>query len=392
MDSNYSRFQNNPGVIFIGAAGFDAFTATGERVMNYIYDRNWGCRIMDEHTIRGLRTLVMENELLRISILLDKGTDIYEFLYKPHDVDFMWRGPQQLRNPATFVPTGPRENGFFQDYYHGGWQEIFPNGGVHLEYKGAELGQHGEVSIMPWNCRIETDREDEVAAKMWTRTVRTPFYIEKTLRLRTGSPTLFIEERIVNEGCEEMDCMWGHHPTFGYPFLDASCRIDIPATRVEVQSPLFCESSMLPPGAAFDSFPIVKDKNGNDFDLSAIPPQESKTSEMCYLLGLDDGWYGLTNTRRKIGFGMRWDKKLFPVVWLWGVYRGNFGYPWYGRTYCLALEPWSSHPGGMSNALARGTTLKLKPGESLETTMLACAYDDVSRVTKINDDGSVEGQ
>ncbi|MFA6449101.1 MAG: aldose 1-epimerase [bacterium] len=360
--------------------------------MNYNYDRNWGCRISDEHTIRGLRTLVMENELLRISVLLDKGTDIYEFLYKPHDVDFMWRGPQQLRDPRMFASTVSRASGNFQDYYHGGWQEVFPNGGAHLKYKGAELGQHGEVSIIPWECRIETDREDEVAARMWTRTYRTPFYIEKTLRLKAGVAALFIEERIVNEGCEDMDYMWGHHPTFGHPFLDSSCRIDIPATRVEVQSPLFCENSMLPPGAAFDRWPIVKDRDGNDFDLSAVPPPEAKTSEMCYLLGLDDGWYGLTNANRKIGFGMRWDKEIFPVVWLWEVFRGNFGYPWYGRTYNLALEPWSSHPGGMANALERKTTRRLGPGESLETSLLACAYDGLSQVSKINADGSVEGK
>jgi len=339
-----------------------------------------------------MRTLVMENELLRISILLDKGTDIYEFLYKPHDVDFMWRGPQELRDPRTTIPPSPRPDGYFQDYYFGGWQEIFPNGGVHHDYKGVEHGQHGEISTVPWECRIEVDREDEVAAKMWTRTYRTPFYIEKTLRLRAGVAALFFEERIVNEGCEEMECMWGHHPAFGHPFLDSSCRIDVPATRVEVHSPLTGGTNRLAPGATFDSFPIVKDIDGNDFDLSAVPPPEAKTSEMCYLLGLDDGWYALTNTRRKVGFGMRWDKKLFPVVWLWEVFGGGFGYPWYGRTYNLALEPWTSFPGGMANALARDTTLKLKAGESRETKLLACAYDGVSRVSKIKDDGSVEGK
>lgn len=51
-------------------------------------DRNFGCRINDEMTFRGLRLIIMENDLLRIGILLDKGTSIYEFLYKPQDVDF----------------------------------------------------------------------------------------------------------------------------------------------------------------------------------------------------------------------------------------------------------------------------------------------------------------
>ena len=43
-------------------------------------DRNYGCRINDEYTYRGMRVMVMENDLLRISILLDKGTTIFEYL------------------------------------------------------------------------------------------------------------------------------------------------------------------------------------------------------------------------------------------------------------------------------------------------------------------------
>lgn len=360
-----------------------------EALMNYTHDRNWGCRISDEHTFRGLRTLIIENELIRVTVLLDKGTDIYEFLYKPLDIDFMWRGPNPLRDPRTFIPASSRENGFFQDFYFGGWQEVFPNGGVALKYKGVELGQHGEVSVIPWQCRIEKDTPEEVAARMWVRTCRTPFYIEKTMRLRSGSAALVIDEKIVNEGREEMEFMWGHHPAFGHPFLDETCRLDVPATRVEVHPFAAGDNSRLAPGASFDSYPIVADRDGGPHDLSLVPPPEAQTQEMCYLLGLKDGWYALTNTRRRAGFGMRWDKNLFPVVWLWEVFGGGWGYPWYGRTYNLALEPWTSWPGGMENAMRKGTTARIGPEQSIETSFTAVAYSGVSRVERIEPDGSV---
>lgn len=356
--------------------------------MNYTHDRNWGCRISDEHTIRGLRALVMENELLRVTVLLDKGADIYEFLYKPLDIDFMWRGPQPLRDPRVSLPSGPRENGFFQDYYFGGWQEIFPNGGAACVYKGAELGQHGEVSIIPWNCAILEDSPGEIAAKVWTRTFRTPFLIERTMRMKSGSAVLFFDEKITNEGREVMDFMWGHHPAFGYPFLDGTCRIDCPATRVETHYALDA-NSRLEPDKEYDSYPVVKDRNGRDLDLSAVPPPEAETAEMVYLLGLEDGWYALTNTGRKAGFGMRWDRKVFPVVWLWEVFGGGYGYPWYGRTYNLALEPWTSHPGGMAKALERGAAARLAPGASLETSLLAVAYEGLDSVKSIDGEGVV---
>lgn len=358
--------------------------------MPYTHDRNWGCRINDEYLFRGGRMLVMENELLRVSILLDKGTDIYEFLYKPRDIDFMWRSPMPVRDSSRFVPSIPREDGFFQDYYFGGWQEIFPNGGAHLEYKGAEMGQHGEVSLLPWKCAIVQDTPEEISAKMWTRTYRTPFYIEKTMLMRTGEAILHIEEKIVNEGMEEMRFMWGHHPAFGAPFLDESCRIDAPATKVEVHSPLNGDGYRLAEGAAFDSFPIVKDKNGNDFDLSAVPPPNARECEMAYLLGLSDGWYALTNTNRKVGFAMKWDKEIFPVIWLWEVFGGSFGYPWYGRTYNLALEPFTSHPGGMAAAMKKGTVPTIGAGETIETKLSAIAYEGLERVKNVSENGVVE--
>ena len=32
-----------------------------------------GCRISDEWTLRGMRTAVLENELIRVTVLLDRG-------------------------------------------------------------------------------------------------------------------------------------------------------------------------------------------------------------------------------------------------------------------------------------------------------------------------------
>ena len=39
----------------------------------YQIERNHGCRVSDAWTFRGLKTAVIENELLRIVVLIDKG-------------------------------------------------------------------------------------------------------------------------------------------------------------------------------------------------------------------------------------------------------------------------------------------------------------------------------
>ena len=85
----------------------------------YSHNRNWGARIM-EYQYKGYRMVSLENRLLRISIAADKGTDIIEFLYKPLDVDFMWRSYQGLRGSRNTLPTSPNIAGPFLDYYPGG--------------------------------------------------------------------------------------------------------------------------------------------------------------------------------------------------------------------------------------------------------------------------------
>ena len=82
---------------------------------NYTHERNYGCRLT-EYVYKGLKTITLENEIIRVTILIDKGTDIIEFLHKPTDTDFMWRSPLGVRNPNNFVPTIPRNEVDFLYY------------------------------------------------------------------------------------------------------------------------------------------------------------------------------------------------------------------------------------------------------------------------------------
>ena len=88
----------------------------------YSHERNFGCRIR-EFQYKGLRTVTLENELLRAGILADKGSDIFELLYKPKDVDFLWHSPWGVRNPELVLIGGGQVYGageFLQvhDYTH----------------------------------------------------------------------------------------------------------------------------------------------------------------------------------------------------------------------------------------------------------------------------------
>ncbi|MBI2843823.1 MAG: DUF4432 family protein [Armatimonadetes bacterium] len=338
-------------------------------------DRNYGCRISDQFTLNGLKLLVMENERLRVSLVLDKGTDIFEFLYKPLDVDFMWRSPLGLPSAAKLARSLPPGIGAFLDNYEGGWQEVLPNGGFPCIYKGIDFGLHDETPLLPWSCVILEDTPDSVSARCWVRTRLTPFYVEKTLTLRSGEATLTIEEEVINEGEEELELTWGHHVALGEPFLDETCELTVPARTVITHPVEWSANNRLKPDQKCP-WPNVTGKNGGVIDLTRIPSREAKAEDQAYLTDLDEGWYALTNTSRNVGFALSWPKDVFPYIWFWQVYKGGFGYPWYGRTYNIGLEPFSSYPNtGLEGANKTGTQIRLGPGESIKATLKASVFE-----------------
>jgi hypothetical protein len=167
----------------------------------YHHNRNYGCRY-HEVLYKGYRTLVLENEVLRMTILVDKGTDIIELLYKPKDVDFMWRSPLDLDASNKNPVTRAFESGCFPDVYEGGWQELLPSVSTPTNYKGTNLGFHGEVMFLPWQYQILEDSPQEVTVQFTVRLRRAPLFVVKTVTMRSKTSYIEFEETVRNEGDE----------------------------------------------------------------------------------------------------------------------------------------------------------------------------------------------
>ncbi len=331
--------------------------------------RHHGCRITDEITYKGFRTIFLENDLLRVGILLDKGADIYSLIYKPTDTDFLWVSPLGLVDPRQAHPTNSLSSGLFLDTYHGGWQEIFPGGGP-ANYRGAELGLHGEVAQLGWDYEIVVDSPAEIAVRFSVDCIRTPFQLERTLRLELGNPTLLIDETVTNKSPDEQFFMWGHHPALGEPFLQKGTRIVLPPCNGEVHSPSFAESSKFSPGSDF-VWPLIRDINGKELDLSTCPGIEGGFADLIYLKDFQDGWYKVIHPDQPLGIEIRWDKSVFPYLWFWMVFGNAPGYPWWDRVHVIALEPWSSMPNNLDKAIERNTQSVLKGGGSRTVSLTA---------------------
>lgn len=351
----------------------------------YFHERNFGCRLR-EIIYRGHRCVALENESLRVLIAADKGADILEFLYKPLDVDFLWRSHGGLRATEHFRPSSALATGHFREHFAGGWFEMLPNGPTPCRHRGAEFGFHGEATLLPWDYRIEVDEPSQISVKFWTRLARMPVLAEKTVTLARGSATLKIHERLTNESGQPLEVLWGQHPTFGEPFLEAGCRVFMPPCKIVSETTL--AHGRIGAGQK-TNWPKIKSTKNETIDLSVIPGPETKTHDFVRLENFSDGWFAVVNPRRKIGFALRWDAKLFPVLGFWQVYRGAMDYPWYGSNYAVALEPACDLP-SLEEAARRGTAIQLRPGRPVETEFEATAFTGPMKVKNVKRGGRIE--
>jgi hypothetical protein len=192
---------------------------------------------------------------------------------------------------------------------------------------------------------------------------------------------------VTNESGQAVDFTWGHYPAFGWPFIDESCRVDLPDCRIRTFAEFTPANSRLKPEQESD-WPMAEASDGGKIDLSQIPGPEVAAQDMAFLQGLSDGWYAITNASKQVGFAMRYPAEVFKQLWYWQVYRGGRDYPWWSATYNIALEPCATLP-VLSHAAARGEALTLGPGESKEVDLMAVAFEGIERVSFVTSEGEV---
>ena len=354
--------------------------------MHYQDERTTGCRISDSWTYRGLKTVVLENELLRVSIIADKGADVFELTHKKTDTEFMWRTPWSVRNQSLSTPPTGNGDHIWHDSYIGGWQTIAPTGGPPQTYANADLGQHTEATLMPWDAVIVEDSPEKVTAKFTVRTVRTPFWIEKMVSLEAGSPVVTVTDTLTNQAEENAEAQWGQHVALGDPFVTPNCRLDMaPADHFVPER----GGDRLLDGHV-GKWPTAVDPDGNEVDLTSFPPKSDRVEDYSVFKNQKEGWYAVTNPDRGVGFGLAYPVDTFKYLWYWQVFGGGSGYPWYGRSYNVGLEPFTSLSAGIPEPGSdQRTSIIFKPGETRSATVKAVVYESTTGVSRISPNGDV---
>ena len=334
------------------------------------------CTICDEWAYRGMSVIWMENDFLKIGILAGRGSDIFEFRYKPLNIDFMLRLTKGILNPQIDFSQMRNTTNQFEDYYYGGWQEILPNTPA-FKYRGASLGQHGEISLIPWKYAILNDSPEKVSVKLWVKPLRLPIRIEKTLTMIPDEATLYIAERLSNESNTHLDIIWGHHVAFGLPFLREGGIVETSAKKMRSE-PAMPDHRRFKSGIE-TNWPYCTDIKNKQDQANIIPPAaEFPYSELSYLYDFDDkGTYTLKHAQKNIGFTLNWDAAIFKCLWFWQERYATQDAPWWGDVYAVALEPWTSMwRSDAQESIAAGEWLKLERGQTISTKLSATITHD----------------
>jgi galactose mutarotase-like enzyme len=322
------------------------------------------CSISNDWTFRGIEATVLENRELRVVVLHGKGTDISELVYKPLNLNVLFRNPWGPRSPHRFPNVSPHPS-TFRDYTGGGWSDILPNAGEPCEFRGARFGLHDETPLLAWSSQIEEESSERVSARFLVRLNKYPLAVDKLVSLDSGN-RLTITETVENDSQERLPLSWLVHPAFSPAFADGSSSLELSATSI---------SRMDDPGGRSWPFPLFLDSDGVERDVRSIPQQGTTLDSTLVLSGMDEGRYSIMNSELGLRFTLTWDLEVFPYLWYYRSLSAP-GYPYYGRSRFIALEPCTSKASGLVAQAGSDDALFLEGGESVTTSMVATLGSD----------------
>ncbi len=303
-------------------------------------------RLVDPIEEEGLRGIALRGDVLEVTVFPEAGGKIRELVHRPTATNLLWRNP---RLPLQRTYAGAP----FDDVWCGGWDEIFPTDGA-CQLDGVAYHDHGDLWIGPWAWEVEEDDGRVAVLAMHRSSASLPCLMERWIRVERRAAEVEVRYRLSNLGTRPVRFLWSLH--VAHPATPGA-RLHLPAPRVSVHPPYL---GRLPSSGGEAPWPRC-----GAHDLSVLPPPESGLTELLATRDLAEGWCAVSHPSRGLALSLRFDRAVFPQVWVFGAYGG-----WRGHTFVLT-EPSTGRPGTLADNVASGTAPTLGPGEFLETTVVA---------------------
>ena len=268
---------------------------------------------MAETLYRGRRAFAVENELVRVTVLVEGG-HIAEFLDKASGVNPLWTPPWDSIEPSSYSLEKHPEYGADAESKllsgimgHNLCMDIF--GPPSPEEAAAGLTVHGEASVVAYDI---TAGDGELIQR--ARLPQAQLRLER--RLRLSGAAVEIQETVENESATDRPIAWTEHVTLGPPFLEKG------ATEFRT---------------SVTQSQVLEEGNGDLRLYTAAPVSGGFTS---YLMdpARETAHFVAWSPRSQVALGYVWRRADFPWLGVWEENYSRTGAPWNGRTLTRGME------------------------------------------------------
>jgi len=293
----------------------------------------------------GLHKLRLENEHLQVTILPEVGAKILQIVSRETGADLLWQNPRVL--PQRF----PIDSNF-DNYWCGGWDDAFPTCEA-CSFGGEQYPNLGELRSLVWEIE-KVESTGEPSAELSVLAPISPVRVTKKVTISERS--VRVKTRIDNLGTLPIAFLWGSHPAFRI-FQGSTLHVSAKTGIVGVSSSPYLGV----PGQRYQ-WPLLP---GSSVDMSRM--QASDHGSFCghYVADLSAGWYALEHPGGREGVLVMFPQETCPYLWLWLCFGG-----WRGH-YVAVVEPWTSCPVTLSDAVLQNTHRVLAPGACFEVEITA---------------------
>ncbi len=295
-----------------------------------------------------MQEFLLENENLKIRILPCRGGKITSFYLKNKEFELAAQSSQeQYQIRCQMEAEG--ERGSFAPYAYG-MDDAFPNVNQEIvEWKKRKLSypDHGEI----WSAAMEIFEQTSDKIRMKWDSPIFDYSYEKCMRL--NEHTLEIEYHIVNEGKEELPCIWTWHGLLRY---EQDMMITLPGNVAYYRNVL--EGCIL--GKEGTVYPVQNEI----YDFTKMPnPPECNMIKYYNEEDVTEGHCGIYYPTQNVSHYIDYDAKVFPYLGIWitaGGFQGD---------YNAALEPTNGYYDRISKARENQKLPVLHAGEKLDFTL-----------------------
>jgi len=245
--------------------------------------------------------VTLRNQNLLVTIDPGHGADILSLVDLRTGVDVLFKSPWEPRANAICAGQRPAVAdpvGLWLEQYRGGWQTLCPNAGNPRCVHGAQVGFHGEASVVPWTI----DEVDVTRALFHVELFSVPVVISRILTV--DGATIQLQDTLSNLSDVALEFDYVSHPALGGALLDGACRINTGATRFTSDPD---SRGWLESGREY-VWPWVIDHSGERVDLRELPPSGESRSLFGWLHEFSEHWASVENDNLDLKVRLQWVK------------------------------------------------------------------------------------